>query len=258
VAGLVGGAVAAAALGVGAVAGLARLLDDPRRPPALAVLVGTVTAAAVVVTAFALSRRHPMWVYRYLAVALGPLLLAVAVALARGGRVALVALATALVVAGPFPGPGPDWGKSNVRDVAARTGPGLSSGDLVVTDFGRSPVLAHYLPDGLRYAETTGPVADPRLSDQRDGMRRLEEGVPAATVGPLLDGLAVGRRVLIVCTGGSPTPDATDFVRLIVARCRDAAALASRDRRLRLDLSVPTTPGAASPVDARLYTKVGA
>ena len=50
--------------------------------------------------------------------------------------------------------------KSNVRDVATAIAPSLRPGDLVVaTQPEQVSVLDYYLPDGLRYATLTGPVA---------------------------------------------------------------------------------------------------
>jgi hypothetical protein len=59
--------------------------------------------------------------------------------------------------------------------------------------------MAYYLPPGLHYASTEGPIADPYVVDWRDGVERLRRGDPAVTVPPLLDRLPVGGHVLVVC-----------------------------------------------------------
>lgn len=60
------------------------------------------------------------------------------------------------------------------------------------------PVLAHYLPAGLRYATPLGPVPDPRVMDWRDALGRLETARPEVSLAPLLDSLPPGTRILLV------------------------------------------------------------
>jgi len=255
---LFGEAEAVVALGLGS--GAAFIAMFQRRPwsrPTVAVL-GAVTLAGVVVGAgWLTSRGESIWVARYLAVVLGPLLLVLAVGLAQGGPLAVAAVAVVAILFGPIDVKGQPFDKSNVKEVAAELGPRLGQGDLVVTDFGRTPVLAHYLPDGLRWAETTGPVADERASDQRQGVRRLEEGRPEVTIAPLLDALPAGRQVLVVCSAGEPDPDATAFIELIVARCDETVDLVSSNPRFVAAGSVFATEESLSPVDAFLFTKTG-
>ena len=141
-------------------------------------------------------------------------------------------------------------------EVAVRLGPLMEPGDLVVSDFGRTPVLAYYLPDGLRWAETTGLVPDERASDQREGVRQLEEGDPAVTVKPLLDDLAAGGRLLVVCPPVEAEPDATEFIKLIVARCYQTLDLVRADPRFELREQVlATTTEMYAPVDGFLFAK---
>ncbi|MDQ4088751.1 MAG: glycosyltransferase family 39 protein [Actinomycetota bacterium] len=253
---LFGAAEAVVALGLGS--GVAFMALFRRRPwarQAVAVLAMATIAGVVVGAGWLTSRDESIWVTRYLAVIVGPLLLALAVGLAEGGPPAVAALAVVAILFGPIDVKGQPFDKSNVKEVATELGPRLAPGDLVVSDFGRTPVLAHYLPQGLRWAETTGPMADPRASDQREGVRRLEEGRPELTVAPLLDGLPVGRQVLVVCSGGVMEPDATDFIRLIVARCEETVDLVSRDPRFEAAGTLFATEDSLSPVDAFLFAK---
>jgi len=65
------------------------------------VVTGSVIAVAVA-TGWAFSRQNSVWVYRYPAVVVGPLILALAVGLAEGGRVAVTALAIAVILFAPI------------------------------------------------------------------------------------------------------------------------------------------------------------
>jgi len=257
---LFGEAEAVVALGLGCGAAFVALFQ--RRPltrRAVAVLALTTIAAVAIGAGWLLSRDESVWVPRYLAVVLAPLVLALAVGLAEGGTLAVSALAVVAILFGPIDVKGPLFEKSNAKDIAVQVGPRLEPEDLVVTDFGRAPVLAHYLPPGLRWAETTGPLRDERLSDQREGIRQLEEGRPDVRVAPLLDELRPGGRVLVVCSAVPPEPDATPFIKLILARCAETLALVEADPRFSLDEVVrATTVDMLSPVDGFLFTKTGA
>ena len=89
--------------------------------------------------------------------------------------------------------------KSNVAGASEAVAASLQPGDLVVsTQPEQVPVLAHYLPDGLRYATPLGPVADPAVMDWRNALPRLETTAPGRALAPLLDELPPGARILLV------------------------------------------------------------
>ncbi len=151
---------------------------------------------ATVLVAFAAAQIAPAWAARYLAMALAPLLLLVAAGLAHAGRLGLVG---ALVVALIWAGDGGPTEKSNVREISAEIAPSLEPGDLVVsTQPEQIPVLGYYLPEGLRYATLWGPVDDLGVTDWRDGVERLRATTAARDLGPLLDALPRGRRIVLV------------------------------------------------------------
>jgi hypothetical protein len=256
---LLGGPQAVLALGLGSGVAFMGMLRRPWSSRAIAVLAGTAIVVVAVASGWALSRQNSVWVYRYLAVVVGPMVLVLAAGLAEGGRVATVALAMAVVFTAPIAVKGQPYEKSNVREVTTKLGPLLGAGDLVIADFGRVPVLAHYLPPGLRYAETTGPVADPRTSDQRDATRRLEEGRPTVTLRQPIEALAAGGHVLVVCSAGELPLDATPFLRLIFQRCQEALTLLTADTRFRLQATVAAPPyGSNHPVNGYLFSRVEA
>ena len=254
---LLGGPEGVIILGLGSGVAFMTLFRRPWNRTAVSVLLAGLIVGVTVVAGWGLSRHNAVWVFRYLAVIVGPLLLIVAAGLAEGGRTAVAALGLAVFFLAPVAVKGQAWEKSNVKDVIDRLGPVLGRGDLVVTDFGRVPVLRHYLGPDPTYAEPTGPVADPQVSDQRDATRRLDEDHPETTIRPAVDALPAGSHVLVVCSAGELPLDATPFLRLIFERCGQALAIPSNDPRFRLDGTVTAPPyGCNSPVNGYLFTRI--
>ncbi len=181
-------AVPLLALGAGAALQRARPSEGTR----LLALIGGVAA----LLAFLGSQLEPAWAPRYLAILFGPVLLALAAVLARGARwtwVPLLGVAVIWLASAPAPV------KSNVRTAASTVMPELRPGDLVVCSQPEQvPVLARYLPPGLRYVTPLGAVAEPQVTDWRDGLARLRGGRAAFVLGPEIRRLARGRRVLLV------------------------------------------------------------
>jgi mannosyltransferase len=199
-----------------------------------------VIAAAAATAAWICAQLQPAWSTRYLAVLFGPLLLALAAALARGGRWTLAPLAGVAMVwllGGPPPA------KSNARAVAAAVAPAIGPGDLVVsTQPEQVPVLARYLPAGPVYVTPLGVVSDPRLMDWRDGVARLRAGRAERRLLPLLRRLRPGRRVLLVIPVAPRSPSQAPWSRLVRVRTREWRAALRADPRLRLVGRAPHSP----------------
>jgi mannosyltransferase len=282
---LFGGNEAFVALGLGAGIGLAALLQGRGwTRAAVAVLV----LALVPLVTLGLGWRVSVWAYRYLAVAVGPLVLLASVGLARGGRVAVAALGVAAFLSAPIALRGPEYQKSNAEAVAAAVSPRLQTGDLVISpDFQMVPLLAQYLPPGLRYATTSGVVPDEDVVDWRGSMDRLLGDDPADTLPPLIEALPPGAHVLVACPPGesdaesiglaqddgggrassegrgetrggasvqaTTTPPSQDvtFHPLILVRCRETQELVTNHPQLEVN-EVLTAP------DGVLYTAVDA
>src|SRR6185436_12410629 len=143
-----------------------------RRPPvdrAVRVLAGV--AVMTVSIAWVCSQIQPAWATRYLAVVLGPVLLALASVVSRGARwtfLALLGVAVVWLMSGPPPI------KSNVRTVSTSVAPQIRPGDLVVsTQPEHVPALYRYLPRGVVYLTPMGVASDPRQTDWRDGLARM-------------------------------------------------------------------------------------
>jgi mannosyltransferase len=230
-----------------------RRLDAPGRMVVALAVIGVLT----VVVAWLSSQLNPAWAPRYLAAAVPPFLLLAAIGLGHAGRlgVAGLVLAAALSVAADAP---PDE-KSNVRDVAEAVGPSLRPGDLVVaTQPEQVPVLAYYLPAGLRYATLTGPVRDLGLTDWRDGVERLEATTAERDLEPLMDGLAPGRRMVLV----QPIiydlrPWSAPWTELVRLRSEEWTQWISNDRRFGVTRRAPASrlPRSPIPVQATVYLK---
>jgi hypothetical protein len=89
--------------------------------------------------------------------------------------------------------------KSDMRDVAGELGPLLHPGDLVISGQPEQvPLTWYYLPAGLRYASTLGPVSDPTHMNWVLALDRLQHANPQATVAPLLASLKPGQQLLYV------------------------------------------------------------
>jgi hypothetical protein len=199
-----------------------RGLDDGVR--ALLAIAAITTAAA-----WLSSQLQPAWTTRYLAVLVGPLLLALAAVLSRGARwtaLALAATATTWLFSGSPPA------KSNVRTVADNVAPDIRPGDLVVsTQPEQVPVLYRYLPRGAAYLTPLGLVGDPGMTDWRDSLELLRAGHAKRTLLPIVDSLPKGRRILLVTPIGlrSQAP----WIRAVRLRTREWRKALNADPRLK-------------------------
>jgi mannosyltransferase len=256
---LVGNPEAIVAVGLGAGVGLATILRRRWSRPAVAVAVLAIVPAVAISVGWVVSRGTPVWAFRYLGVIIPAILLVAAVGLASGGQLAISALCLLVFLHAPIDVKVPPLRKSNVKAVAARVSDRLRPGDLVVSHFGDLPVLAHYLPPGLRYASPSGVVVDERVADYRDSVERLRRSRPSETLPPLLDELPSGGHALVVCpiiTEGEP--EKTPYLKLLEDRCETMKRVLQEDTRFRSDLSITGAVGLGvvnKAVDAFLFTK---
>jgi hypothetical protein len=203
-----------------------------------------VTIASVAATAAWLSAQlQPAWSNRYLAVLLGPLLLALAATVARGTRVttfALVGVAAVWIASGAAPP------RSNVRAVAAEVRPVVQAGDLVVsTQPEQVPVLYRYLGDDVIYLTPLGVAWDPSVTDWRNGTARLRRGQASRRLEPMLARLGRGRRILLVMPVAGRHRSQAPWSRAVRVRTREWSRALRHDPRLR---RIGPAPKAAFPV----------
>jgi len=232
---LVGGQVVLLPLGLGAGGALAAMLRRPRARTTLAVVVTGLLPLVVFGGAWVVSREASVWTFRYLAVALPPVLVVAAVGLAGGGRLALAALCVVAFLTAPIDVRVPPQRKSNVKAVARDASAYLRPGDLVISEDGEIPVLAHYLPPGLRYSNTEGLVPDEYVSDQRDYLKRLQFSRFREALPPLVDALPPGAHVLHACPSFVLEADAPPFSRLLIQRCEEIRAMLVEDPDLHVE-----------------------
>ena len=233
---LLGGQGVTAVLGLGVIAGLAPLLARRFRGTREATMLWTliVLPLATLAVAWLASQFNPAFVSRYFAPVLASMLLLAAWGCARSGILGWVVVVLAVVfVLQEVPYVHPF--KSDMRDVSGELTPLLHRGDLVVVAQPEQvPLSYYYLPDGLRYASTIGPVRDPSYMNWINALSRLRQATPAATLGSLLAGLRPGQQLLYVrpLTEGANNWQAP-WTRLVRRRAAQWGALLAADRQLR-------------------------
>jgi len=223
--------------------------------------IWTLAGIAVVTLALAwlLSQASPAWASRYFAAIVGPLILLIALGLARVRTLGLVALAFACLF-WIKPTQYVDGYKSDVRDIGAEVGGQMRPGDLVlVGQPEQTPLVWYYMPGGLRYANTDGgAVADPRYQDWADALDHLEASQPDRVLPPLLANLRPGQKVLFVrpLTEGVTNWKAP-WTQLVRRRSAQWGAILARDTSLRQIQVAPQFYRGASTVgnSAVLYEK---
>jgi mannosyltransferase len=260
--GLMGGDRASVALALAGGFGVAMLLRERRaRGDGTRLSIFALIAIPVVTLAVAwlLSQFSPAWVTRYFAAVLGPLLLLLALGLARARWLGIAALAF-VVIFWINPTSYVDGYKSDVRDIGAQVGAQLHAGDLVlVGQPEQTPLVWYYMPAGLRFASTAGAVSDPRHMNWVDALDRLQQARPQATLGPLLANLRPGQKVLFVrpLTEGIVNWKAP-WTKLVRRRSAQWGAILAGDTSLRRLTVAPVFYRGASTVgnSAVLYEKV--
>jgi mannosyltransferase len=197
---LMGGERVNVTLLVAVLVGAVPLLSAARRrtPEAITLWVLIALPAAGLVLARIASLASTTWVSRYFGPLTVALLLLGAVGAARARVVGVVAI---VLCVGFLANPGsftPTF-KSDMRDVAGEIGPLLHPGDLVVDGQPeQTPLAWYYLPGGLGFANTLGPMPDPTYMNWRDAQARLQDANPATTLGPLVASLKPGQQLLFV------------------------------------------------------------
>ncbi|PZS14902.1 MAG: hypothetical protein DLM64_00800 [Solirubrobacterales bacterium] len=258
---LMGGDRITTALVLAAVIGLAPLTTRAyrRTQEAMVMWALILLPIATLTLAWLASQITPAFVSRYFAPLLGAILLLAAWGAARSGIVGLVAVALSIVFVVNIASYAPEY-KSDMRDVGGEMTPLLHRGDLVISGQpDQAPLAWYYLPSGLSYATTIGPVSDPSYMNWVFALKRLQHANPAATLAPLLAGLRPGQQVLYVrpLTEGAKNWQAS-WTQLVRRRAAQWGALLADDRSLEpVALAPHNYRGAATVADsAVLYKKV--
>ena len=233
---LMGGATPAVALLLVAGSGLAALVDGERDRRTAALILMTVTG---ILLAWLASQISPAFANRYLAAFVGQLIVLAGVGLAAAGRLGLVCFAV-IVVMWLDPRTTQVETKSNARSLAASIQQMITGGDLVVSTHPEQlPLLAYYLPDGARYADSLGPVEDPRVFDWRDAVDRLRAAKPTPTSDKLIRTLSPGEELVLVQPIIRTARWGAPWTALVRRRAAQWELRLNADRRLRREAVVP-------------------
>ncbi len=214
---------------------------------------------ATLLLAWIASQVTPAWVSRYFAPILGAVLLLAALGLSRAGVAGPVALALSCIFLINVASYTPKY-KSDMRDVGGEMAPLLHPGDLVIS--GQPDQIAvtwYYMPGGLRWASTIGPVSDPRYMNWVDALKRLQDANPATTFTRLMATVQPGQQILFVrpLTAGAENWEAP-WTQLVRRRSAQWGELFASDKQLKEVAYAPHAyPGATILADsAVLYKKV--
>ena len=233
---LLGGYGVAVVLLVAVIVGLGPFATKRYRHTREATLLWTLIALplATLAVAWLASQVTPAFVSRYFAPILASLLLLAAWGCARTGVAGWVAIVLAVVLIIPPSKYAPAY-KSDMRDVGGEMAPPLRAGDLVVSGQPEQVPLAwYYLPNGLRYANTLGPVSDPRHMDWVNALHHLQHANPQATLAPLLASLRPGQRLLYLQPVTIPVADwQAPWTQLVRRRAAQWGAILSSDPHLK-------------------------
>ena len=238
--------------------------NDPHPNPAR--ILATVALASTV-AGFLGAEVDPSWTVRYLAIIVGPYLLAAGGALAtsRRGRAVLWTACGALTlwsaVGTLLPNANARYAKDNMAAVASGVAPLLHPGDaVIVTQTEQVPVAYHYLPSGLSYLNPMGPVTDPTVVDWRNIVDRLQSASPCLALGPTLDALTVGTDVLEINPVRELGASGSAWARAVNGQVLSVDNFLAADPAFTpVDIYRPSLqPKPFSPVDGVLYRKTSA
>ena len=144
------------------------------------------------------SQITPSWVVRYFAPVVPAILLLLGFGMSRAGVLsAIVIIFTLIFMARPHAFI-PNY-KSNMQDISGELSGYLHPGDLVIVGQPEeTPLAYYYLPGGLRWANTMGPVKDPSYMDWVNALSRYRAANPNKIVPKLLSTVKVGQEILYI------------------------------------------------------------
>ena len=245
--------------GIVAACGVYGLWHARRRADLPLLLTTVLLLGAAIVLAWTVSKLSDVWVSRYFAVFLGPLVLVEAFLFSRAG---VIGVAGIVFLAGFWfwPHDPSEAYKTNVRVVATDVKSELRPGDWALSTHPEQiPLLDHYLPDGLRWFDQRGPVRDPRVMDWRDALDELRATRVSTHLAPIVDRLPVGRRLLLIRPLVSRRHEwVAPWTALVKQRSYEWLRALERDPRLqRIDTSYasPNVGRRNGAVQGRVYLK---
>ncbi len=255
-----GGATVAAILVIGALVGYAGLFREAQRASRQAKIALLLLSLVFFTLLFGwvASQITPAWNPRYFAPIIPAILMLTAIGIARAGVVGALTLAVSLIFLARPNTYGPQH-KSNMQDIAGEMGPLLHRGDLVIVGQPeQTPLAYYYLPGGLRFSNTIGPVKDPSFVNWINAMQRYRAAQPDKVLPPMLNGLKSGQQVLYIrpLTEGAAGWKAP-WTREIRTRSAQWGSILASDKQLKMEAWAPHNyRGACCVADsAILYIK---
>jgi mannosyltransferase len=169
------------------------------RPNRMAAILLLIIGLGTLLIAWTYAKITPAWAGRYLAVIIGPLILAVSFGMTRASRIGVVGMILVCCFWILDPMPTHLVSKSNVALAAAQVRHRAGSDTLVLsTQPEQVPDLSYYLPAIKSFATPLGRVPDPRVMDWRNALERFNRSTVPSVLVPLLHSLAPGEKVALV------------------------------------------------------------
>lgn len=211
------------------------------------------------VLAWAGSQVTPAWVVRYFAPVVAPMLILIAIGMSRAGVIGAIAIVFTIAFMIRPSAFEPRY-KSDMQDIAGEMKSMLHKGDLVIVGQPESmPLAYYYLPGGLRWSSTIGPVKDPTYMNWVNAQARYEASVPDKVLPALLNSLKSGQQILFIrpLTEGISNWEAP-WTSLIRRRSAQWGAILAADKQLKPEAWAPHNyRGSCCIADAAvLYKKV--
>jgi MFS family permease len=255
-----GGATVAAILVIGAAVGYAGFFRKAERASGKAkiALVLFMLVFFTLLLGWIASQITPAWNPRYFAPIVPAIMMFTAIGMSRAGVVGPLTLAVALIFLARPDTYAPQH-KSDMQDIGGEMAPLLHPGDLVIVGQPeQTPLAYYYLPAGLRFSSTIGPVKDPSYVNWINALSRYRAATPSKVVPPMLNELKKGQQVLYIrpLTEGVQGWDAP-WTSEIRTRSADWGRIIGEDKQLTQEATAPHNyRGACCVADsAILYVK---
>jgi MFS family permease len=195
-----GGATVAAILVIGALVGYAgffRKAERASQKAKIALILFSLVFFTLLLGWIA-SQITPAWNPRYFAPIVPAMMMFTAIGMSRAGVVGPLTLAVALIFLARPDTYAPQH-KSDMQDIGGEMGPLMHPGDLVIVGQPeQTPLAYYYLPGGLRFSSTIGPVADPSYVNWINALSRYRAANPAKVLPAELNQLKNGQQVLYI------------------------------------------------------------
>jgi mannosyltransferase len=195
-----GGATVAAILVIGALVGYAGFFTKAERASTRA-KIALILLALVVFTlllGWIASQITPAWNPRYFAPIVPAIMMLTAIGMSRAGVVGPLTLIVALIFLARPVTYAPQH-KSDVQDIGGEMGPLMHKHDLVIVGQPeQTPLAYYYLPAGLQFSSTIGPVKDPTFMNWINALPRYKAAHPAKVLPAELNKLKSGQQILYI------------------------------------------------------------